>query len=132
MIVYTNTTKNIMPSNLQGFFVGWPNPPTPEKHLRILKGSMKVILAVEKEGGNVVGFITAVGDGELCAYIPLLEVLPRHQKQGIGRKLVRRMLDELKGFYMVDLICDENLRGFYERFGMTSATGMIIRNRQNI
>jgi hypothetical protein len=31
--------------------------------------------------------------------------------------------------YMIDLICDEELLGFYESLGMNRYTGAIIRNR---
>lgn len=58
---------------LQGFFVDWPNPPSPETHLQLLKNSAKVVVAVD--GNKVAGFITAISDGVLSAYIPLLEIL---------------------------------------------------------
>lgn len=86
------------------------------------------ILAMDEVRGSVVGFITAISDGLLSAYIPLLEVLPEYQRQGIGRELVRRMLEKLKDFYMVDLICDPPLQSFYRALGMRPAVGMSIRN----
>ena len=63
----------------------------------------------------MVGFITAISDGVLSAFIPLLEVLPA-PGPGIGSELVRRMLSELEDFYMVDLVCDPELEPFYRRF----------------
>ena len=36
--------------------------------------------------------------------------------------------EQLKDFYAVDLLCDENLQPYYERRGMRRATGMFIRN----
>lgn len=48
-ITYQDTTDGIKSDNLNGFFVGWPNPPSPETHLRILKGSDYVVLAVSSE-----------------------------------------------------------------------------------
>lgn len=128
MVRYIESVENIQPNQLTGFFVGWPNPPSPEMHLKMLKRSFRVVLAIDEHTGQVVGFINAVGDGVLSCYIPLLEVLPSHQNQGIGSELVRRMLDGLKDFYMVDLICDQELQPFYERFGMITRTGMAWRN----
>ena len=125
-IHYVNSVDNITPENLKEFFVGWPKPPAPETHLRILRGSDKVALALE--GESVVGFITALSDGVLTAFIPLLEVLPEYKGKGIGRELVRRMLDELKELYSVDLICDAGLQSYYERLGMRRTTGMLVRN----
>jgi len=127
MIHYTSRPDNITPAQLQGFFVGWPNPPAPETHLRILQNSDEVVLALDEDTGQVVGYITAITDGVIAAYIPLLEVLPEYQGQGIGSELVRRMLDRLADFYMVDLLCDARLQPFYARFGMTPVTGMMLR-----
>jgi len=111
-----------------GFFVGWPNPPSAAAHLRILAGSYLVRLAVDDSTNKVVGFITAMSDGVISAYIPLLEVLPAYQNMGVGGELVRRMLDSLKGFYMVDVLCDEHLQAYYGKFGMRCATGVMLRN----
>lgn len=66
--------------------------------------------------------------GVLSAYIPLLEVLPAYRGRGIGRELVRRLLEGLRGRYMVDLLCDPALQPFYARVGMRPATGMMVRN----
>lgn len=127
-ICYTHSLDGVTPEQLQGFFVGWPNPPSPETHLRLLEGSYRIVLAVEGDTGRVVGFITAISDGVLSAYIPLLEVLPSHQGLGIGQELVRRLLDGLKDLYMVDLLCDSDLQPYYERLGMTGGAGMMIRH----
>jgi ribosomal protein S18 acetylase RimI-like enzyme len=128
MIAYKDSVEDTTPDQLAGFFVGWPNPPVPETHLRLLLNSDHVVLAIDEETENVIGFITAVSDGVLSAYIPCLEVLPAFQGRGIGSELVRRMLAKLRGFYMVDLMCDPELQPFYARFGMAPYSGMIVRN----
>ncbi|MBX0326982.1 GNAT family N-acetyltransferase [Oscillochloris sp. ZM17-4] len=128
MVMYQNSLTGVDASHLQGFFVGWPSPPAPATHLRILAGSSHVVLAREGERGPVVGFITAVSDGVSCAYIPHLEVLPGHQGRGVGSELLRRMLAALRQIYMIDLICDADVQPFYERLGMRPYSGMILRN----
>jgi ribosomal protein S18 acetylase RimI-like enzyme len=128
LIRYTDTIEGITVDMLEGLFEGWPNPPTPETHLRLLEQSDEVILAVDGTSGEVVGFITAISDGVLAAYIPLLEVRPAYRGQGIGTALVRRMLDRLDDLYMVDLLCDPALQPFYAALGMRPATGMMVRN----
>jgi ribosomal protein S18 acetylase RimI-like enzyme len=128
MIAYADSTDGISPDNLRGFFVGWPNPPAPETHLRILNGSDAIVLARDDATGAVVGFITAISDGVSCAYIPHLEVLPDYQGRGIGSELARRMLEKLSRLYMIDLLCDPDVQPFYARLGMRPATGMLIRN----
>jgi ribosomal protein S18 acetylase RimI-like enzyme len=128
MISYTDTPEGLTPELLRGFFEGWPDPPAPETFLQILYNSSHVVLAVEGESGRVVGFVTAISDGVLCAYIPLLEVLPEYRWRGVGSELVRRVLARLEEMYMVDLICDPELRPFYRRLGMRAAAGMVVRN----
>lgn len=130
MIDYQVSIEDITSERLGGFFVGWPDPPSSQVHLKILTNSDEIVLAVDRGTGNVVGFVTAVTDGILSAYIPLLEVLPEYQNRGIGRELVRRVLEKLGDIYMIDLTCDPGLQPFYERFGMKTSTGMMLRNYQ--
>jgi ribosomal protein S18 acetylase RimI-like enzyme len=87
-----------------------------------------VVLAIDEDLDVVVGFITAISDGVLAAYIPLLEVLPEYRGRGIGKELVRRMLDRLGDLYAIDLMCDPEVQSFYASLGMRPATGMMIRN----
>ena len=128
MIRYTESVDGIEPQDLDGFFVGWPNPPSAETHLRLLNGSDHVVLAIDEVAGRVVGFITAISDGVLSAYIPHLEVRPEYQGQGIGSELVRRMLHRLRDLYTIDLLCDADVQPFYERLGMRRMQGMAVRN----
>lgn len=122
--LYSNNLKHLLIG--EGFFKDWPNPPTEEKHRQILENSFKSIVAVDEN--KIIGFINAISDGILSAYIPLLEVLPEYQKQGIGSLLVKKMLEELNDFYMVDLCCDESLQCFYKNLGMIKSHGMVCRN----
>ena len=109
-----------------GFFEGWPQPPTAEEHLALLRGSTHVALAVH--GDVVVGFANAVGDGLLSAYIPLLEVLPQSRGQGIGSRLIQMLLDEIGHLYMVDVMCDADVMPFYARLGFQPSGGASRRN----
>ena len=128
MISYTDDPAGVTADQLHGFFVGWPNPPTPDAHLRLLHGSDLVELAIHEETGQGVGFATARTAGVLSAYIPLLEVLPEYQGRGFASELVRRLLKRLDHLYMIDLLCDADLQPFYEKLGMRPAGGMLIRN----
>ncbi|WP_277586307.1 GNAT family N-acetyltransferase [Psychrobacillus antarcticus] len=127
-MIYKNSTGDISSDMLEGFFVDWPNPPSPETHLILLNKSSKVITAIDDHTNQVVGFITAISDGVLSAYIPFLEVLPEYKNKGIGKELVNRMLKELADIYMIDLCCDDDLVSYYDTFGMTKTNGMVLRN----
>jgi ribosomal protein S18 acetylase RimI-like enzyme len=129
MIEYAESVGGIEAGQLEGFFVDWPTPPSPERHIELLLGSDHVVLA--RDGERVVGFVTAISDGVLSAYVPLLEVLPSYQGEGIGSELMRRLLARLEHLYMVDLCCDADLEPFYRRLGLKALErGMGIRNRE--
>jgi ribosomal protein S18 acetylase RimI-like enzyme len=128
-ILYQTTLAGVAAEHLSGgFFVDWPNPPSPLRHLDLLRGSSHIVLALDDASSRVVGFVNAISDGVLSAYIPLLEVLPAWQGQGIGTELMRRMLAQLGDLYAIDLLCDPDLQPFYARLGMQPATGMLLRN----
>jgi ribosomal protein S18 acetylase RimI-like enzyme len=87
------------------------------------------MLAIDDETAQVVGFATAIGDGVLVAFIPLVEVLPAYRHRGIGTELIRRLLGRFEGRYSIDLVCDPEMIGFYERLGATIGTAMMWRDR---
>ena len=131
MILYHSSPSDVIAGHLTGgFFEGWPNPPAPATHLRLLAGSDAVELAVDDTTGQVVGFVTAVTDGILCAYIPYLEVLPAYRRRGIGSELVCRILARFAHLYDIDLLCLPEVQPFYERLGFQRAHGMDIKNYQ--
>ncbi len=117
MVTYSSDLAILEPAALEGFFEGWPSRPSGSDLLRLLHSSYRAIVALD-EANRVVGFISAISDGVLCAHIPLLEVLPDSQGQGIGTGLVTRMLEQLADLYAVDLVCDDEMVGFYQRFGL--------------
>jgi GNAT superfamily N-acetyltransferase len=128
VIAYLDDPTGITADRLRGgFFEGWPDPPSPQRHLEHLLGAEVAIVAVDRASGDVVGFVTAVGDGTLVAFVPLLEVLPAWRGRGIGRELMRRVLARLAGRYAVDLVCDPALVPFYERLGGTAGTAVMWR-----
>lgn len=129
MVRYVEDMSTIEADQLQGFFVGWPAPPSPERHLAVLRGSYHAVVALD-EADRAIGFINMISDGVLTAFIPWLEVLPAHQGQGIGAELVQRALKAAESFYSVDLLCDEALQPYYERLGLFPLPGMGWRNRE--
>jgi GNAT superfamily N-acetyltransferase len=130
MISYRDDVTTLTADRLGGgFFEGWPDPPLPELHLAHLRGAEVAIVAVDDASGEVVGFVTAIGDGVLAAFVPLLEVLPAYRGRGIGSELLRRVLDRLRDRYSVDVVCDPELVRFYERLGGRALSAVGWRNR---
>ena len=128
MIQYLDSGQTITSTMLQGFCLGWRSPLSPEKHLQVLQNSDAIFLAFDTEKQKVVGFITALTDQVQAVFIPLLEVLPDYQKQGIGSELVKRMLEKFSHLPAIDLTCNPELQSFYKRLGMKPSVGMVIRN----
>ena len=127
MIEYKKELTKIDSDQLSGFFVGWKQPLSKEKHYQILKNSEYIFLAFDTREEKVVGFVNALSDGVSFAFIPMLEVLPEYQNRGIGTKLMEMLLSDLEEISNIDLTCDPELQNFYERFGMLKSRGMVIR-----
>lgn len=131
MIAYSDSAAEVVPDDLAGFFVGWPSPPTLDRRLELLRRSDAVSLAYDER--SLVGFATAITDGVLAAFIPFLEVLPSHQRRGIGTGLIERLLAQLEDLYMVDVVCDAPLERFYAQLGFTPLDrAMGLRRREKI
>lgn len=124
-------TDGLEADDLDGFFVGWPDPPTNVERLAILHAAQQVVIARDVKG-RVIGFATAITDGCFAAYVPLLEVLPEHQGSGIGSFVVTTLLDRLHECYMIDLVCDDDVVPFYERLGGTRLNAVAWRNHDRL
>lgn len=70
-------------------------------------------------GDKLVGYADSVSNGVTDAYIQDVAVLPQYQGKGIGSELMKRMIAELKKreVYMISVVYDQSLSGFYSRFG---------------
>lgn len=130
-ITYTNDKVVLQNLTTHGFFVGWPQAPNKSVLRASIANASYVTLAVDENSQKLIGYITALSDGVLSAYIPFLEVLPEYQEQGIGSELVERMLEQIGHLYMVDVVCDKEIAGFYEKAGFVSYHAMIKRNYDN-
>lgn len=130
-IVYSTSKENLLGLSIGNFFVGWPKKPSEETLRKSIINADYVVLAVDKEEKKLVGYITAISDNVLSAYIPFLEVEKSYQGQGIGKTLVKKLLEQLKNLYMIDVVCDKKIAGFYEEAGFQSWHAMIRRNYNN-
>lgn len=129
-VEYRDSPDGITADDLRGgFFEGWPHPPTPDGHLAHLRGCETALLALDPATGTVVGFVSVLGDGGTVAFVSLLEVLPAWRGRGIGRELMRRVLERYRDHYAIDLVCDDDVVPFYERLGGTAGRAVLWRNR---
>ncbi len=115
----------LVAQDLAPFFEGWPVPPSLDRRIAALRGADHVALAFD--GESLVGFATALSDGALMSSLSLLEVVSSHRGRGIGAELVRRIRDDIADIYGLDVVCDDDVAGFYERAGFHRVTGMGVR-----
>ena len=91
--------------------VGWERRTTDRERLaQLVRGSLYVISAWD--GDRLVGFARAISDGAANAYISTVAVLPAYQRRGIGRELIRRLLEGRDHLQFV-LHANDNAYPFY-------------------
>lgn len=130
-ITYSIDKNDLKNLDIQNFFEGWPNKPDENILRKSIENATYTVLAIDAENNKLAGYITALSDNVLSAYIPFLEVRPEYQHNRIGHTLVKKILSQLDHLYMIDLICDNELADFYKEAGFVSWHGMIKRNYAN-
>jgi ribosomal protein S18 acetylase RimI-like enzyme len=125
MIEY-KINDSLVSNELDRFFQGWKSPPSLEVKNKLLDGSDLIITA--RENGKLVGFLTAISDGVMHAFITLVEVLEAYQGKGIGKHLMKLAILHFKGYYDIVLITDPDKGAFYKKFGFREIYGMHIRD----
>ncbi len=111
-IVYRDT-QDVDLDQLTALFnsVGWERRTAERERLaQLVRGSLYVVSAWD--GARLVGFARAISDGAFNAYISTVAVLPAYQKRGIGRELIRCLLDGRDGVQFV-LHANANAYPFY-------------------
>lgn len=125
MIQY-EMNEHIAVDELSQFFQNWKSPPAVGIRERLLRDS-DLRIAV-REDGELVGFLAAISDGAMHAFITLVEVLETYQHKGIGKHLLELATSHFKGYYDIVLITDSDKAAFYEKLGFRSICGMHIRD----
>jgi GNAT superfamily N-acetyltransferase len=92
--------------------VGWQRRTADRARLgRLVSGSLWVVSAWD--GDVLVGFARAISDGVFNT----VAVLPAYQKRGIGRELVRRLVEDRDGIQFV-LHANDSAYPFYLHIGL--------------
>jgi len=117
--VVLRSSKKVPPTKVQELFraAGWPEdiPRYPARKVqRMLAGSHLVLTAWKREA--LVGLLTLICDGVVCAYISNLLVAPTARGRGIGTALLRRAVQELER-QRVNLVFTLGESGAHSFFG---------------
>jgi ribosomal protein S18 acetylase RimI-like enzyme len=110
--------------------VGWERRTADRERLaQLVRGSMFVVSAWE--GDRLVGFARAISDGATNAYISTVAVLPEYQKRGIGREIIRRLVEGRDHLQFV-LHANDNAYPFYLHLdvGFEPFDSVLVRRRK--
>lgn len=108
--------------------VGWTNyTSNPEMLKKAYENSLKIYGAYE--GEKLIGIVRVVGDGYSIIYIQDIIVLPEYQRQGIGKRLLEKVLETYKHVYQKTLLTDntEKTIHFYKSVGFMLDTDIECR-----
>jgi ribosomal protein S18 acetylase RimI-like enzyme len=82
------------------------------------------------EDDTLIGFARAVSDGKFRAYIEDVDIHSSYRKEGIGEKLVSKMLVELSHIDVISLFCEEHLIPFYEKNNFKYSKSQFVMHRK--
>ncbi len=91
-----------------------------------VRGAMFVVSAWD--GEVLVGFARAISDGVTNAYVSTVAVLPGYRRRGIGREMMRRLLEGRDGLTFA-LHARKEARSFYVACGFQASEDMFRRVR---
>jgi predicted N-acetyltransferase YhbS len=77
------------------------------------------LIVTARIAGRLVGVSRAITDFSYCVYVADLAVVEDHQRQGIGRELIRRTHEAAGSGTMLVLLAAPKARTYYPRVGMT-------------
>ncbi|WP_336632816.1 MULTISPECIES: GNAT family N-acetyltransferase [unclassified Microbacterium] len=92
-----------------------------------IAGAWRVVGAYRSDTGEQVGFARAVSDGVRFAYLADVFVVEDHRGHGLGKGLVRLMIDDGPGRAFRWVLFTGDAHGLYRSFGFTDpdATAMV-------
>jgi GNAT superfamily N-acetyltransferase len=109
---------------------GWDHRAYPRENLAALVANSRYVVSAW-DGARLVGFARAISDGVSNAYVSTVAVLPEWRGKGIGREVVRRLVEgEGKAAIRWVLHAREELHDFYRINGFKPAPDILWRDRR--
>ncbi len=125
--IKTHRERSIPPKSVSELYehVGWSRPLN-EKELREVLEAGPAVGAWD--GERLVGFVRALSDGHLAAYVEDVMVHKDYRRGGVGERIMSRLLEEIKQSANVSLFCERPVARFYERNSFR-ATSYVLMQR---
>lgn len=120
-IAYKETRDISLQSIIQLYKANqWSSANKPEELYQALMNSHSLVSAWD--GDTLVGIANTLSDGFLVVYYPHMLILPEYQGKGIGREIMKRLVEKYKSFHMQILVSDGETIDFYEKCGFKKAS----------
>lgn len=102
----------------------WKEYYDPSRLKYLIKGSFAFVVAIDKNLDKAIGMGRVISDGVSDAYIQDLVVLPEYRNSGIGRQLVKKLLEYClsRKLIWIGLIAEPNQHDFYSNIGFKTLT----------
>jgi ribosomal protein S18 acetylase RimI-like enzyme len=97
----------------------WKDNYDKSKIPKLIKDSFAFAVAIDKNTEKTIGMGRILSDGISDAYIQDLVILPKYRERGIGKKLVKALVNHChkNKIYWIALIAEPDQDGFYENLG---------------
>ena len=101
----------------------WKDHYTPDNLAALIRGSFAFAVAVD--GGKAIGMGRALSDGVSDAWIQDVAVLPEFRGKGIGREIIKTLLNycKEKGLSWIGLVAEPGTKEFYVPLGFKELAG---------
>jgi GNAT superfamily N-acetyltransferase len=114
--VWVHDTDALDWDELSGLYRRAPLGDKPPDALRTVFGNSRYVCLVYADG-VLIGAGRSLADGLDCAYIADVAVDPDHQGRGLGRAIIRRLVEMADGHKKIILYANPGTEGFYESLG---------------
>lgn len=96
--------------------VNWVSGKYPDRLYKALMNSSNVFTAWDHE--KLVGLVRVLDDQEMLAYVHYVLVHPDYQGKGIASELIKRVKEEYKDFFYIEVMPEESKNAtFYKKHG---------------
>jgi GNAT superfamily N-acetyltransferase len=124
--VKTHRERPIPPRSVRELYehVGWSRPGSEEDIAEVLEAGPAV---GAWDGDRLVGFVRALSDGHLAAYVEDVMVHQDYRRDGVGGQIMARLLKEIGQVANLNLFCELPVVQFYEGNGFRPTSYVLMQ-----